>query len=121
MVMMNCVRAPFPAVTSARSFSASGADIIWFRPLLIRTITMAEAIAVSTSATGMKYRMPFSPIKIGSSSGRPTPKTISRIRERAVDCFALPRDCTKMKVPLFRQDSGSRQRKIRIVLIAKSV
>ena len=53
---------------------------------------IAAIMNVSTSETGMEYRTPSNPKKIGSRRAKPTPKTISRIREIKVDARALPRD-----------------------------
>lgn len=55
------------------------------------------------SETGMEYKIPSKPKKIGRSSAKPTPNTTSRIIDNAVDAAALPMACRKMKQALFTQ------------------
>ena len=57
---------------------------------------MAEMTAVRISDTGMEYSTPSSPKKIGRSSAKPTPKTISRTIESMVEAAAFPIACKKM-------------------------
>ena len=71
---------------------------------------IADMHAVSKSDAGMEYKTPSRPKNTGSSSAKPTPNTISRTIESIVDSAALPMACMKMKVALFTQASGSRQR-----------
>ena len=58
----------------------------------VRRMMIAAIMNVSTSETGMEYRTPSNPKKIGSRRAKPTPKTISRIREIKVDASAFPSD-----------------------------
>lgn len=76
---------------------------------------------VRISAPGMKNMMPSSPQNRGSTSGSPTPKTISRSMDSAVESPALPIACRKMNAPLFTQDSAVMERNTRMHRTAKRV
>ena len=58
----------------------------------------------------MEYSTPSSPKNTGSRRAKPTPNTISRTMESKVEAAAFPRDCRKMKVPLFTQAKIVRHR-----------
>ena len=66
-------------------------------------IRYTAIINVKISESGMEYNTPSSPKKRGSKSAKPTPNTISRIMESAVDSAALPIACRKIKEALFTQ------------------
>ena len=69
----------------------------------------------------MEYRTPSSPKKTGSNSAKPTPKTISRTMDSAVDAAALPIACRKIKQALFTHAKITMHRYTRNALTAKSV
>ena len=64
---------------------------------------------VKKSETGMEYSTPSKPKKTGSSSAKPTPNTISRTMDSAVDAAALPIAWRKIKQALLTQDLMQRK------------
>lgn len=64
----------------------------FFRHIQFLCKTNATATKVKVSATGMKNGSAYSPQSIDSRMGKLTPKTISRVRDNAEDCFACPSD-----------------------------
>ena len=83
---------------------------------------MTNATAkVMISADGKEYSIPVNPKNLGNNNVRPTPKTISLIKEIIVDSRAFPSDCRQMNVLLLTVDNGNRHRYILKALIAKSV
>lgn len=60
---------------------------------IVCLITNAAITKVSASETGIEYRTPSSPKRIGSRRAKPTPNTTSLIIEMTVEASAFPRDC----------------------------
>ena len=67
-------------------------------------ITYSAATPVMISESGMKKMMPSSPQNSGSSSGSPTPHTISRSMDSAVDTPPLAHGLQENKCALI--DTG---------------
>lgn len=73
-------------------------------------MTAAEIKAVRASENGIDHRTPSRPKKAGSRRAKPTPKSISRDIDRAVEAAALPMACRKIKAALLTQAKTTAQR-----------
>lgn len=76
---------------------------------------------MSMSDTGIEYSTPSRPKTIGRASAKPTPNTISRIMERAVDAAAFPIACRNINVALFTHAGISMHKYILKALTANAV